>query len=218
MEPAGLAFGVLTTMKLFIKAWELADNIKDQPLDYKHTVTSLNNQRLQLLQWSKRVGLYKDRRHGVASLLKNDAAKLRQVQDSLELLTQMFTRTDRLVQKYGFKLSETEGNTTTLLETFAKTRAVAEGHSVKEKRKSTKEVHIWRSVKWSIRDQKRCQKFVGQITSIIGDLESLTKDIAVTRAQRAIIKLRSWSKACSVSLSIFGRPKNIRKMKRHATM
>lgn len=197
MEAAGVALGSVSAGALFktvLEAWEFVDAAAATAINLAYARTRLDNQRLIFLDWAERFGFFRPEGHD-NSLLHPERRK-RQIANTFELLAQLLSQTDALVDKYGFCLFSvgndkdlsSEKKSASFRGKFVRLKEVVERRSsgllsssfssrISASQDSTS---VWKKTRWSVKDEKKCSDFLSKITALVDDLKKITEDIAIS--------------------------------------
>jgi len=210
MEPAGLAIGVLGLAGIFktvLEAWEFVDAARAHTENFSYFRTRLDTQRALFLIWAQKLGFFSP--EGYNKALDLPQQRMRQLSDTLTHIFRLFSDTDQLLQTYGFKLQPTAENPYDISENeslgepkdekssiaifhrmYARLRSGAgtDRHTAVRRiaklravfRPSQKSLHIWKTTRWSIRDEKKSAVLLARVEALVEDLDKLTRDIEVT--------------------------------------
>lgn len=219
MEVAGLA----DLFKTALEAWEFVDAAQAQALNFGCFQTRLDNQRAVFLIWAQKLGFFSP--GGYNKALDSPQLRARQIGDTLRQICLFFSNTNELVQRYGLDVHSGEVNSDTEADgptredfssaifrtRYTHLRAIIRGRRERSTRMAIlqsliqprqKSVGMWKKVKWSIRDEKKADTLLAQITALVDDLEKSSRDIRVveTAEELAAEIVRELSEAALIEI------------------
>lgn len=102
MEAVGLGVGLLTLFSTCVECWAYIDSVRAHGIEYILLTTKLEIEKVRFLRWGESMGLYDLPEDG--SLLQGDLASPRNqrpVEDVLSCIQNIFTDSQKLVDRYG---------------------------------------------------------------------------------------------------------------------
>jgi ubiquitin-protein ligase len=199
MDGIGLAIGVVGLAGLFktaLEAWEFIEAGRAHAESFSFFRTRLDNQRVIFLIWAETLGFFQP--EGYNKALDEPQRRAAQIEQTLTHIAHLFSNTDQLVDEYGFKISRGASESSsssgaasstifhnkyvrlrTILKDQRETRGLlADFRAALQRQQSA--TGLWKKFKWSIRDEKKSSFFLDKISSLVDDLDKLTKDIDTT--------------------------------------
>lgn len=193
MEVTGLVIGIVSLAGLFktaLEAWEFVDAGRAHAENLSFFRTRLDNQRAVFLIWAEKLGFFSP--EGYDKALDSPKRRAYQVSQTLKHIALLFSSTDELVQKYGFKIHQTgtEGDAEVAPAIFHN-RYMRLYSLIRREKETTSRLSIfradirrqqsaastWKKFKWSVRDEKKSMDFLDKITALVDDLDKLTRDM-----------------------------------------
>lgn len=174
VDPVGAALGLAALFTTCLEVWDFVDAGRAHATNFSLLRTKLDNQRILFVIWGKKVQFGSE--SGEYDRRLDDPFIAPTIESNLNHIRRIFSDTDAMVDRYGIAItrkrkSHRYGTSSSQHAIFQSGYKQFLGQ-LKQDQKSTS---FWKKTRWSIKDEKRFDTMVKDISELVVGLERITE-------------------------------------------